>query len=175
MEFHQTPLNGSFLIELKPIQDERGMFARVFCQDLFIKNNLETNYPQSNFSTNYKKGTIRGLHQQKSPNSEVKVVRCTQGNIYDVIVDNRPESDTYLNWYGAELSDKNNLMMYVPRGFLHGYLTLSEISSVHYMVSNKYAPESEIGARFDDPKLNIKWPTEITEISEKDKSWPMIS
>ena len=103
MEFHQTPLNGSFLIELKPIQDERGMFARVFCQDLFIKNNLETNYPQSNFSTNYKKGTIRGLHQQKSPNSEVKVVRCTQGNIYDVIVDNRPDSDTYLNWYGAEL------------------------------------------------------------------------
>ena len=174
MIFTELKLKGAYLINLSPIKDERGIFARSFCKKLFSEKGLETNFVQSNFSVNYKKATLRGMHQQIEPNSEVKLVRCTQGRIYDVIVDYRKNSETYLQWVGAELTDKNHSMMYVPKGFLHGYLTLTEISSVFYMVSNEYSPKSENGVRFDDSELGINWPLEIKELSDKDSNWPLI-
>tara|TARA_B110000858_G_scaffold173082_1_gene204641 strand:+ start:158 stop:688 length:531 start_codon:yes stop_codon:yes gene_type:complete len=174
MIFEKLKLEGAYLIHLKPIKDERGLFARSFCKKLFTENNLETNFVQSNFSMNYKKATLRGMHQQLEPDGEIKLVRCTQGKIFDVIVDYREDSKTYLQWFGAELTDENHTMMYVPKGFFHGYLTLTELSSVFYMVSNEYTPSSEIGIRYDDSIVGIEWPLEIKELSEKDSNWPIV-
>lgn len=175
MIFEELKLKGAYLIHLNPIKDERGLFARSFCKKLFDEKNLETNFVQSNFSMNYKKATLRGMHQQVEPNSEVKLVRCTQGKIFDVIVDYRENSETYLQWFGAELTDENHTMMYVPKGFLHGYLTLTELSSVFYMVSSEYVPESENGIRFDDSEVGINWPIKVRELSKKDTNWPPIN
>ncbi len=174
MIFEKLKLDGAYLIHLKPIKDERGLFARSFCKKIFSEKNLETDFVQSNFSVNYKKATLRGMHQQIEPNSEVKLVRCTEGKIFDVIVDYREDSKTFKQWFGAELSDDNHKMMYVPKGFLHGYLTLTQFSSVFYMVSNEYAPKSENGIRYDDKEIGIKWPIKVRELSEKDLNWPPI-
>ena len=129
------------------------MFARAFCAQEFAAHGLETSFVQSNISTNARAGTVRGMHFQREPHAEVKLVRCIKGAIYDVIVDMREGSQTYLRWFGAELSDDNGLMMYVPKGFAHGYQALSDGATAFYMVSAFYAPQSEGGLRFDDPKL----------------------
>jgi len=174
MIFESTPLVGAFTIAPKPHQDQRGFFARTFCAREFGAHGLETTYVQSNMSLNLKAGLVRGLHFQRGLDAEVKLVRCTAGSIYDVIVDNRPDSPTYLNWFGAKLSEENGLAMYVPAGFAHGYQSLTHGSMTHYMVSAFYAQESEGGLRHDDPALKIAWPMEVTDISEKDANWPLI-
>ena len=150
------------------------MFARAFCAQEFAAAGLETSFVQANISTNACAGTVRGMHFQREPNAEVKLVRCTKGAIYDVIVDMREGSDTYLRWFGAELSEENALTMYVPKGFAHGYQALSDGATVFYMVSAFYAPESEGGLRFDDPKLSIRWPRIVADISDKDAKWLLL-
>lgn len=174
MQFAQTPLAGGYLIELEPHVDPRGMFARAFCAWEFAAAGLETAFVQANISSNVAAGTLRGLHFQREPHAEVKLVRCIKGAVYDVIVDMREDSATRYRWFGAELSEANGLAMYVPKGFAHGYQTLTDGASVFYFVSAFYAPEAEGGLRFDDPRLTIRWPRAVTELSAKDATWPLI-
>jgi len=174
VRFAPTALAGAYLIHLEPRVDERGLFARAFCAREFADHGLEPNYVQANISTNTRVGTVRGLHFQRAPHAEVKLVRCVKGAVYDVIVDVRENSKTYRRWFGAELSDANGLTMYVPQGFAHGYQALSDGATVFYMVSAFYAPQAEGGLRFDDPKLAIEWPLAVAEVSEKDAKWPLL-
>lgn len=174
MRFEPIPLAGGCLIHLDPSADPRGTFARAFCAQEFAAAGLETSFVQTNISANARAGTVRGMHFQREPNAEVKLVRCTKGAIYDVIVDMREGSQTYLRWFGAELSEENALTMYVPKGFAHGYQALSDGATVFYMVSAFYAPESEGGLRFDDPKLSIRWPRIVADISDKDAKWLLL-
>ncbi len=172
MNFTSTSLAGAFLIGTEPYADERGLFARVFCAKEFAEHGLETVYVQANLSSNIIAGTVRGMNYQRAPHAEVKLVRCLVGAIYDVIVDLRAGSPTYLHWFGSELSPKNGLMMYVPKGFAHGYQALTDGAVVHYMVSNYYTPEKEFGLLYSDPTVGIKWPLEVTKISLKDANLP---
>jgi dTDP-4-dehydrorhamnose 3,5-epimerase len=174
MQFKITSLAGSYLIQLEPRVDGRGMFARAFCAQEFAAHRLETTYLQANLSTNTYAGTVRGLHFQNAPHAEVKLVRCVRGAVYDVIVDMRENSDSYLRWFGAELSEENGLMMYVPKGFAHGYQALTDGATVFYMVSAAYAPQAEGGLRHDDPKLAIAWPRSVSDLSDKDAAWPLL-
>jgi len=174
MIFQPTPLAGAFTIAPEPRQDNRGYFARAFCAREFGVHCLHTTYVQSNLSSNVKAGLVRGMHFQTGSDAEVKLVRCVAGAIYDVIVDNRSNSPTYLQWFGAELSADNGLAMYVPRGFAHGYQSLIDGAVAHYMVSTFYAPSSESGLRHNDPALRIIWPMVVTDLSEKDANWPLI-
>jgi dTDP-4-dehydrorhamnose 3,5-epimerase len=150
------------------------MFARAFCAQEFSAQRLEFSFVQANISVNARAGTVRGMHFQREPHEEVKLVRCVKGAIYDSIVDLRKGSDTYLRHFGAELSDDNARMMYVPKGFAHGYQALTDGATAFYMVSAYYAPEAEGGVRFDDPKLAIKWPRAVSDISDKDAQWPLL-
>lgn len=174
MRFTPTSLAGAYLIEPEPRIDPRGTFARAFCAQEFAAQGLEMTYAQANISTNSRAGTVRGLHFQRAPHAEVKLVRCVKGSIYDVIVDMRDDSKTYCRWFGAELSEENARMMYVPRGFAHGYQALTDGASVFYMVSAFYAPQAEGGFRFDDPRLAIAWPRAISEISDRDTQWALL-
>lgn len=174
VRFASIPLAGSYLIRLDPHVDRRGMFARAFCSREFAAQGLETNYVQSNISHNVKAGILRGLHYLRGPHAEVRLVRCIKGAIYDVIVDMREASETYLSWFGVELSETNGLMMYVPQGFAHGYQALSDDATAFYMVSAFYAPEAEGGLRYNDPRLHIVWPRSVTDISDKDAAWPLL-
>jgi dTDP-4-dehydrorhamnose 3,5-epimerase len=174
MKFAPTPLAGAYLIHLEPRTDERGMFARAFCAREFALQGLETSFVQSNISSNARAGTVRGMHFQRDGDAEVKLVRCVKGAIFDVIVDMRNDSQTQFRWYGTELSDGNGLMMYVPKGFAHGYQALTDGATAFYMVSAAYAPASESGLRFDDPKLAIRWPRAVSDISDKDAAWPLL-
>jgi len=167
-------LAGAYLIELEPRLDSRGTFARAFCAHEFAAHGLDTNFVQANISTNARAGTVRGLHFQRAPHAETKLVRCTKGAIYDVIVDMREGSETFCRSFGAELSEQHGLMMYVPKGFAHGYQALTNETSIFYMVSAPYAPQAEAGLRFNDPKLAIAWPREVSEISDKDAQWPLL-
>ena len=172
MKFHETPLNGAYLIELERRGDDRGFFARFFCEKEFDAAGAETRFVQINNSLSARKGTLRGMHYQLAPSAEVKVVRCLKGSLYDVIADLRPDSPTFGQWFGAELNAENRLMMYVPRGCAHGLLTLADDTEALYLVSDSYAPDRERGMRFDDPWLGIKWPIAPVEISPKDRAWP---
>jgi len=174
MRFEPTPLTGGYLIHLDPRVDDRGSFARAFCAQEFAAHGLETSFVQTNISTNVHAGTVRGMHFQRAPHAEVKLVLCTKGALYDVIVDMREGSQTYLRWFGAELSEQNGVTMYVPKGFAHGYQTLGDGATALYMVSAFYVPQSEGGLRFDDPRLAIKWPRAVTELSDKDAKWPLL-
>ena len=174
MIFNRTPLAGAYTIALEPRQDARGHFARAFCTREFAAHGLETGFVQANLSFNARSGLVRGMHFQTGADAEVKLVRCMRGVIFDVIVDLRPESETYLNWFGAELSEDNGLLMYVPRGFAHGYQSLTEGATAHYMVSAFYAPHAEGGVRHDDPAIGIRWPQSVTDISDKDAAWPLL-
>ncbi len=174
MRFTPTSLAGAFVIELEPRADERGMFARAFCAREFAEQGLETVFVQANISSNRRAGTVRGMHFQYGRDAEVKLVRCVGGAIYDVIVDMREGSETYLHWFGAELSQDDGLMMYVPKGFAHGYQALTDGAMAFYMVSAYYAPVAEGGFRFDDPRLSIKWPHAVSEVSDKDAKWPLL-
>ena len=168
MKFIPTILNGSFTIQLDPINDERGWFARYFCKKEFSTIGHNKEWVQMNHSFSLKKGTLRGMHFQKPPYSEVKLVRCIQGSVFDVIIDLRKDSPTFLKWVGTELSAENKLMMYIPEGFAHGFQTLEDNSGLLYMHTAYYSPEAEDGLRYNDPQVNISWPIEISEISMRD-------
>ena len=171
MKFTETKLKGAYVIELEKLEDERGYFARAWCQQEFLKNGLDAALVQCNVSQNPRKGTLRGLHYQDPPHAETKIVRCTRGALYDVIVDLRPDSATFRQWIAAELTPDNGRMMYVPKGFAHGFQTLEENSMAFYQVSEFYARDCCRGARWNDPQLNITWPLEIAVISPQDKGW----
>jgi dTDP-4-dehydrorhamnose 3,5-epimerase len=172
MIFTQLPLNGAFLITIEPLEDERGFFARTFCKDEFKKHGIDFSCVQCNISNNKKRGTLRGMHYQAAPYEEAKIVSCIRGAIFDVIVDIRPQSETYKKWYGTELSAKNHAMLYVPKGFAHGFQTLVDDSEVFYMMSELYHPECAKGVRWDDPEIGIQWLTYPIIISEKDGKYP---
>ncbi|MBB3268224.1 dTDP-4-dehydrorhamnose 3,5-epimerase [Azospirillum sp. OGB3] len=171
MKFHKTPLHGAHLIELEKRGDDRGFFARFFCEREFAEAGLCTRFVQINNSLSAKAGTLRGLHYQLTPDAEVKVVRCLKGALYDVLLDLRPDSPTYGKWFGAELNEENRLMMYVPQGFAHGFITLTDNTEALYLVSAFYGPDNERGVRYNDPRFGVEWPIAPTEISDKDRNW----
>lgn len=173
MIFTETELAGAFMIDLEPRVDERGFFARAWCQTEFEQHGLSTEVVQCNVAYNHTKSTLRGMHYQAAPHAEVKLVRCTRGAVYDVIVDLRPDSPTYLGWIGVELSADNRRMLYVPEGFAHGYQTLEDQTETYYQVSAAYEAGAERGLRWDDPSVGIAWPdAEQRIISAKDRAWP---
>jgi dTDP-4-dehydrorhamnose 3,5-epimerase len=172
MKFHPTPLSGAFTIELDKRGDDRGFFARLFCDQEFGAAGIPTAISQINNALSSRAGTLRGMHYQLAPSAEIKVVRCIRGAVYDVIVDLRPDSPTFTQWFGAELSAENRLMMYAPRGFAHGLMTLTDDAETLYLASTPYDPQRERGLRYNDPRFGIVWPRSITEISEKDRTWP---
>jgi dTDP-4-dehydrorhamnose 3,5-epimerase len=171
--FTETKLKGAYIIELEELKDNRGFFARAWCQHEYEKHGLNARFVQANVSSSIKKGTLRGMHYQISPYEEIKLMRCIKGSIYDVIIDLRPDSSTYAQWIGLELTSENHKMLYVPENFAHCFQTLEDNTEVFYPVSQFYTPGSERGIRYDDPAFGIKWP-EINDLvmSEKDKCWP---
>jgi dTDP-4-dehydrorhamnose 3,5-epimerase len=173
MIFSETRLPGAFVIDLERIEDERGFFARAWCERELSEHGLESRIAQSNMSFNKRKGTLRGMHFQRPPHEEVKLIRCTRGGLLDVIIDLRPDSAGYKRWIGVELTAENRKALYVPRGFAHGFQTLEDDTEAFYMVSEFYTPEAEAGVRWDDPAFGIEWPfDQPSEISEKDQLWP---
>lgn len=174
MIFTPLKLEGAYLISLDKKGDDRGFFARYYCEEEFKKHNLKTGWVQMNNSFSKDKGTLRGLHFQYPPHSEAKLIRCFRGAIWDVMVDIRKDSKTYGQWYGVELSAENRNMVYIPEGFAHGFISLTDDSEILYMVSSAYAFESEGTLRWNDPFHKIEWPIEPSIISEKDqkaKDW----
>jgi len=174
VKFHETPLSGLYLVELEALNDERGFFARSFCVQEFDRLGLESTVAQCNISFNAKKGTLRGLHFQTTPHEEAKLVRCTQGAIYDVAVDIRPDSPTYLEWFAVELTADNHRSIFIPHGFAHGFQTLADSSEVLYIMSEFFHPESARGLRWDDPAIGISWPLKNPIMSNKDRSYPLL-
>lgn len=172
MKFSDTNLDSAKLIDLETFADNRGYFARAFCEKEFAEAGLVSRFVQCNMSGSERKGTLRGLHYQVAPHEEVKLVRAIRGAIWDCIIDLRPESPTYLKWQGFELTQDNKRMLYVPQGFAHSYLTLTDDTEVFYMVSAFYAPGAEKGIRYNDPAFNIEWPVPIEVISDKDAAHP---
>ena len=174
MIFKPLTLEGAHLISLDKKEDERGFFARYYCEDEFRQHNLVTKWAQMNNSFSKYKGTLRGLHFQKPPHSEVKLIRCFRGAIWDVMVDIRKNSKTYGQWYGTELSETNRKMLYIPEGFAHGFISLTHDSEILYMVSSSYASAAEGTLRWNDPFHKIEWPIAPEVISDKDqkaKDW----
>ena len=174
MIVEDTILPGAYVLGPERITDGRGFFARVWCKRELEQRGLKGEIRQSNIGFSYCRGTLRGLHFQKVPNAEVKIVRCTRGAIFDVIVDLRPTSPCYMRWIGVELSEENHKMLYVPEGFAQGYITLVDETEINYHTSKFFAPESAFGVRFDDPVLGIAWPLAATVVSEQDRTWPLI-
>ncbi|MFY0992450.1 dTDP-4-dehydrorhamnose 3,5-epimerase [Halomonas sp. C05BenzN] len=174
MKFLETELADAWLIEIEPHGDQRGFFARTMCEETFRRHGLESRYVQQNTSYSSSSGTLRGLHFQKPPHAEAKLVRCLRGKILDVIVDIRRDSPTYLRHQGFELTGSNRRQLYVPPGFAHSFITLCDDVEVSYLVSADYAPEAEDGLRYDDAALDIHWPIPVQVISSKDESWPLI-
>ena len=172
MKFHPTSLDGAYTIEPERNGDDRGFFARVFCENEFGKVGLMPKFVQVNDTFSGKRGTLRGMHYQLPPKSEARVVRCIGGSLWDAILDLRPDLPSFGKWFGAQLSAENRLMMYVPRGFAHATLTLTDNTEVFYLVSEFYGPEQELGIRWNDPTFKIAWPIEPAHISLKDASWP---
>lgn len=172
MKFTETPLKGAFVIELEKREDERGFFARTFCQQEFAPYNLKSNIKQANASRSVKKGTLRGMHYQLPPHAETKLVSCARGALYDVTIDLRPDSPTYKQWFGIELTQDNGKMLYVPERFAHGFLTLTDNTEAMYLVTEFYTPEAERGIRYNDPQFAIDWPISVESVSEKDAAHP---
>jgi len=172
MNFAQTPLPGAYLVTLKKIPDHRGFFVRAWCRNEFVAQGLNPDVTQVNLAMSRTKGTLRGMHFQEPPHAEVKVVRCTQGAIYDVIVDLRPESSTYCRWFGVELRADRHDSLYIPEHFAHGYQTLTDNTEICYQTSMPYHAASARGIRHDDPAFGIFWPLAVSCISEADASWP---
>ncbi|WP_017301135.1 dTDP-4-dehydrorhamnose 3,5-epimerase [Nodosilinea nodulosa] len=172
MIFEATNLKDAFVIDLEIRSDDRGGFARTFCAKEFEEHGLKPMVAQCNMSFNYKKGTLRGMHYQLAPAAETKLVRCTRGAIYDVIIDIRPDSPTYMQHFGVELTADNRKALYVPELFAHGYQALTDDAEVIYQVGEFYSPGYEQGIRYDDPTFGIEWPIPVTVISDKDSKWP---
>ena len=172
MIFRETKLKGAFVIEPEKIEDARGFFARIWCAREFGSHGLNRYYVQSNISFNREKGTLRGMHFQTDPHAEAKLVRCTRGSIYDVIIDLRKDSATYKQWIGVELSRDNHRMLYIPEEFAHGFLTLEDNTEVFYQMSEFYHPECGQGVRWNDPAFSVQWPAEVRVIADRDRDCP---
>lgn len=168
MIFHETPLAGAYVVDLEKRGDDRGFFARAFCAREFAAQGLPTEFVQANNSLSAQRGTLRGMHYQLAPHAETKLVRCIRGALWDCIVDLRPDSPTFCQWYAAELSAENRRMMVAPHGFAHGFITLTDACEAFYLVDAYYAPEHERGVRWNDPKFAIEWPLEPTVLSPRD-------
>ena len=174
MIFSETPLEGAYTVDLERLEDPRGYFARSFCVREFAAQKLVTQFVQFSTSFNEKTGTVRGMHFQRAPAEETKLVRCIQGVIWDVIVDIREGSSTYLESYGVELSAENGRQLYIPKGFAHGFQTLTSGATVSYMIDEFFTQGAGGGYRYDDPALRVEWPQSVTVISDKDTAWPLI-
>jgi dTDP-4-dehydrorhamnose 3,5-epimerase len=174
MKFEKLELDGAFIIIPEKLNDERGYFTRSWDKEIFEKNKINSSISQCNISYNKKKGTVRGLHYQTNPFEEAKLVRCTNGKVFEVLLDLRRDSKTYLKWVGIEIDSKDLKMIFVPEGFALGFQTLEDDTTLFYQMSQIYKPEFARGVRYDDPILNIKWPIEVTNISEKDKDWKFL-
>lgn len=172
MKFTETPLKGAFVIELEKRGDDRGFFARFFCEREYEQHGLNHGIVQINTSLSKIKGTLRGMHYQLAPKAEDKIIRCLRGTLFDVIIDLRPESPTFLRHFSIQLTGENRTMLYVPKGFAHGFITLEPDTEAFYLVTEYYAPDRERGLRYNDPKFGISWPLEPVVISDKDKAHP---
>lgn len=172
MIFSSTRLEGAFLIDIEPVKDERGFFARTWCQRELAALGLDAEIAQESVSYNRFRGTVRGLHFQRPPSDETKIVRCPRGAIFDVMVDLRPHSSSYLRWQGFDLTAENRRAVYIPKGFAHGYQTLDDHCEIAYQISTFYAPDFASGYRYDDAAFGIAWPLPPAMISERDLSWP---
>ena len=172
MRFSETKLAGAFIIHIEPNVDERGFFARNWCRQEFVAHGLNAEISQCNIGVSKHKGTLRGLHFQLPPHSEAKLVRCSRGALYDVVVDIRPHSPTHRQWIAVELTPENLTMVYAPEGCAQGYQTLTDDTEICYQTSAFYAPQAARGVRYNDPAFAIEWPLEVTMLSEADRSWP---
>jgi dTDP-4-dehydrorhamnose 3,5-epimerase len=172
MRFEETKLCGAWLIEDEPARDDRGFFARTFCARQYAERGLTTRFVQNSTSHSNTRGTLRGMHFQRAPHGEVKVVSCLRGALWDAIIDLRPGSPTYQQWQGFELTAANRRQLYVPEGFAHGFQTLCDDTEAGYLISAFYVPQAADGVRYDDPAFGIDWPLPVSVISEKDRSWP---
>ena len=175
MIIEETALRGAYLISLVPIADERGFFARSWCREEFRARGLNPDLVQCNISFNRRKGTLRGMHYQAEPNAEVKLVRCTRGACYDVIIDLRRNSPTFRHWLAVELTSENRRMLYIPEGFAHGFQTLVDETEVQYQMSTFFVPDAARGVRWDDPAFGIEWPEADRIMSAKDRNYPDFS
>ena len=175
MIFTETRLKGAFIVDVQRLEDDRGYFARTFSQDEFRDHGLEPVIAQANVSFNGRRGTLRGMHFQFPPSAEPKYVHCTRGAILDVVVDLRPESETYLEHVAVELAAKDGRGLYCPRRVAHGYQTLTDDTEVSYLIGDFYAPELAAGLRYDDERLGITWPMPVTVISDRDRGWPLLA
>jgi len=175
MKFLPTPLAGAFTIDLVPVSDDRGYFARAWCSSSLREHGLNPNVTQLNVAFSHTKGTLRGMHYQRAPHAEAKLVRCTRGSVYDVVIDLRPESATRGRWHGVELCQDKHRSLYVPEGFAHGYQTLSDDTEIQYLTTASYAPAAATGVRYDDPAFHITWPLPVTVISLADRNWQAYS
>jgi dTDP-4-dehydrorhamnose 3,5-epimerase len=174
MKFKETKIKGLYLIEPEPKNDKRGYLMRTFCQKELKNIGLQFKIVQATQTLTKKKNTIRGMHFQKAPKAEAKIVQCLRGAIYDVAVDLRSNSPTYGKWLAEELSEKNKKMLLIPKGFAHGFQTLADNCEIQYFMSEFYSTKSASGLRFNDPSLNIKWPLKNPILSEKDHNWPLM-
>lgn len=172
MILRPTPLAGAFVVEPEPVTDDRGFFARTFSVREFRDAGLDAAVNQCSVSVNTHAGTLRGMHYQAAPHEESKLVRCTRGRIYDVIIDLRSESTTFKSWFGLELSEENHLGLFVPKGFAHGFQTMAPDSEVYYQISTAYEPAAARGVRWNDPAFGIRWPDGLRTLSERDRSYP---
>lgn len=174
MRINKLSLEGAFVIEPEPVTDDRGIFARFFCQHELQSTLHGKNIVQINHALTRQKGTIRGMHFQRPPKAEIKMVKCLHGSVFDVMIDLRSYSSTFLKWHGEKLSAENMNMMYIPEGFAHGFQTLEKNCELLYLHTEFYSPEHEGSVRYNDPKIGIKWPLEITDVSERDRSHPLL-
>jgi dTDP-4-dehydrorhamnose 3,5-epimerase len=172
MIFTETELKGAFVIDVERLEDERGFFARTWCRQEFETHGLNQSLAQCNISFNRKRGTLRGMHYQAVPHEEAKLIRCTRGAIFDVIIDLRPASQTFKRWVGVELTGHSRRMLYVPEGFAHGFLTLQDDTEVFYQMSERYSAEHARGVRWNDDAFAIYWPIKVSVISENDQQYP---
>jgi dTDP-4-dehydrorhamnose 3,5-epimerase len=175
LNFVPTVLSGAYIVELTPLRDDRGFFARTFCRREFVERGLNPDIAQCNASFNRKRGTLRGMHFQAEPHAEAKVVRCTPGTVWDVIVDLRAGSSTYRKWFGIELSAGSHNALYIPEGIAHGFQTLTDDVEILYMMSESYYPESARGVRWDDPAFGIDWPIANPTMSERDRAYSLFT
>lgn len=175
MKLTETPLKGAFAIENESLKDSRGIFARLFCQNSLKEITKHISIAQVNYSLTIQKGAVRGLHFQYPPKSEIKMVRCLTGSVFDVIVDIRQNSATFLHWYGETISAENMKMMYVPEGFAHGFQTLQESCIMLYLHTEFYSPSHEGALRYNDPRLGIRWPLAVTQLSDRDQKHPLLT
>ena len=173
MIFHPTPLPGAWVLEVQKREDERGFFARAYCQREMAEHGLDLRFVQVNDNFSTQRGTLRGMHYQLAPHGETKLVRCIRGSLYDVVLDMRPDSSTFGQSFGVELTADNRKMVLVPKGFAHGLITLEANTEAFYLVDEFYAPEAERGVRWDDPRFGIKWPLAPTVVSDRDSQHPM--